>query len=152
MVNRGITFIELLIVAAIIGIVALIVLPAFSSIKEKQVLNNGVENVISALNKARGETLSSLDSSSYGVYFSSGEIVIFKGTIYSSADPDNEIISITSPASISNVTLGGQSGGAGEMYFNRLTGSPSKSGTITISSPSYSKIITLSATGAVSKN
>src|SRR3989344_1931199 len=103
MVNRGITFIELLIVAAIIGIVALIVLPAFSSIKEKQVLNNGVENVISALNKARGETLSSLDSSSYGVYFSSGEIVIFKGTIYSSADPDNEIISITSPASISIV-------------------------------------------------
>ncbi|HBA45569.1 TPA: hypothetical protein DCZ09_00620, partial [Candidatus Nomurabacteria bacterium] len=39
--QKGITIIELLIVIVVIGIMALIVLPQFSYIKENQVLKNG---------------------------------------------------------------------------------------------------------------
>ena len=143
---------ELLIVLAIIGIIVAITLPSFSSIKENQVLNNAVENVISTLNKARAQTLSSLESSEYGVHFESDQIVIFKGKVYSAVDPDNESVEITSPATISNVTLGGVSGPEGELYFARLSGVPDKSGTVTVSVAGSSKIITISSTGTVSKN
>ncbi len=148
--KKGITVIELLVVVAILGIVVLVVLPQFSRIKENQVLKSAVGDVISILDKARSQTLASLNSSEYGVRFESGRVIIFKGQTFTSGAAGNETISIISPASISNVTLGGASGVSGEMYFNRLSGSPSKNGTVTISVSSISKIITISATGVAS--
>jgi prepilin-type N-terminal cleavage/methylation domain-containing protein len=154
MMNKkgGVTFIEILIAVAIIAIVVAIVLPSFSSIKANQVLDNAVENVISSLNKARSQTLSSLNSSEYGVRFEQNQVIIFKGTVYVSSDPMNEVIGIIAPAVISDVTLGGVGGSSGELYFNRLSGNPSKSGVITISIPSKNKAVTISATGALTKN
>ena len=150
--QSGIALVEILVVIAIIVLILLVVLPPFSSIKEGQVLDNAVENVISALNKARTQTLSSLDSSEYGVHFESDQILIFKGKVFSANDPDNESVEITSPATISDVTLGGVSGPEGELYFARLSGVPDKSGTVTVSVAGNSKIITISSTGTVSKN
>ena len=150
--RRGFTVIELLIVAAVVGLIFLIVLPQFSKTRENQVLKNGVEDLLSSVNKARGDTLSSLNSSEYGVRFESDKVIIFKGKVYDADAEDNEIIYITTPASITNVTLNGSSGTEGDLYFNRLSGSPSKTGTITISTGSYSKIITIGATGFASVN
>ncbi|TSC78049.1 MAG: Uncharacterized protein G01um101424_183 [Parcubacteria group bacterium Gr01-1014_24] len=150
--NRGITVIELLVLAAAIGLIILIVLPQFSKIKENQVLKSGVQDTLSSINKARGKTLSSLNSSEYGVHFQSDKIIIFKGKVFSASATDNETVNIITPASIANVTLGGVSGTSGDIYFNRLSGSPSATGTITISTASYSKIITISATGVASVN
>src|SRR3989337_2984635 len=112
--QKGITIIELLIVIVVIGIMALIVLPQFSYIKENQVLK-------------------------YGVHFESDKVIIFKGTVFSAIAPDNENIDLTSPATISAITLGG---GGSDIYFNRLSGSPSVTGTVTLSTTNYSKIIT----------
>ena len=142
----------MLIVVAIIGIMALIVFPQFAKMRENQVLKSASSDIFSAIDKARSKTLSSVDSSEYGVYFESGKLVIFKGTVYSGSDLNNEIINIISPANISNITLAGISGTSGELYFKRLSGSPSKAGTITVAVPSISKIITISATGSASMN
>ena len=150
--RRGVTVIEVLIVLFIIGVLISLVLPEFSKIKENQVLKNGLGNILSSINKARGATLSSLNSSEYGVHFESDKVIIFKGKVFSAGVSDNETILITSPASITNVTLGGVSGTSGDMYFNRLSGAPNTTGTLTIGTNSYSKIITISATGAVSAN
>lgn len=54
---------------------------------------------------------------------------------------------IVSPATISNGTLCSI---PCEIYFNRLSGSPSTNGTVTISTTNYSKTITISATGVAS--
>jgi len=143
---------ELLILVAVMGLIILIVLPQFSKTRENQVLKNGVGDTLSSINKARGETLSSLNSSEYGVHFQSDKVIIFKGKVFSVGAGDNETISITAPASITNVTLGGVSGVSGDIYFNRLSGSSSASATVTISTTSYSRIITISATGAASVN
>jgi hypothetical protein len=131
---------------------ALIVIPQFSKSREMQVLKSGVENSLSSIDKARVETLSSLNSSSYGVHFQSDKVIIFKGTSFSASDPNNETILLVTPANISNVTLGGVSKSSGDIYFNRLTGAPNKAGTVTISTSSYSKIITITATGVASSN
>ena len=150
--GRGITIIEALVVIAIIGILVAIVIPQFAKTRENQVLKSAVSDMLSSFSKARSETLSSLNSSEYGVRFESDKVIIFKGKVFSSGAADNETISITTPATIANVTLGGVSAVSGDMYFSRLSGSPSKTGTVTISTASLSKIITISATGVASVN
>lgn len=150
--RRGITVIELLLILAVLAIIISIVIPQFSKTRENQVLKNTIEDVLSTFNKARSYTLSSLNSSEYGVRFEANRVIIFTGTIFDEADSSNQVINIISPANISNVTLNGASGSSGEMYFNRLYGVPSKTGTITISTTNYLKIITISNTGAASVN
>lgn len=150
--KKGITIIEILVVIGVLGIIFAVVLPQFSKMRELQVLKNGVGDVLSSVNKARGETLSSLDSFSYGVHFQSDKVIIFKGTVFSASDANNETINLTAPASISNVTFGGVSSSSGDVHFSRLSGSPSTTGTVTLSTSSYSKIITISATGTASSN
>ena len=148
--KKGITIIELLVVLAVLSVMVSIVLPQFSKMRENQVLKSGVQDILSSLDKARSQTLASLNSLQYGVRFEANKITIFPGTFFPANDPRNESINITSPASISNVTLNLVSGIPGEMYFNRLSGSPSKTGTITVSSPNFTKTIRISATGVVS--
>ena len=143
---------EILIVLAVLGLIFAVVLPQFSKIREGQVLKSAVEDILSSLDKARSQTLSSLNSLEYGVHLQSDKVIIFKGKVFSALASDNETINIATPASISNVTLGGVSSTSGNIYFNRLSGAPSTTGTITILTPSYSKIITLSGTGVVSVN
>lgn len=140
-----------MLVLAVLGIIISVVIPQFSKIRENQVLKSGVQDILSSIDKARSQTLASLNSSEYGVHFEADKIIIFKGTDFSTRDTaKDETINIITPAIISNVTLNLVSDVDGEMYFNRLSGSPSKTGTITVSTTNYSKIITIYATGVVS--
>lgn len=143
---------EMLIVVAIVGMLVAITLPKFSDMKENQALKNTVGEITSALHKAQSQSLASVDSSEYGVHFQSDKIIIFTGTIFSAGATDNKIINVISPANISNVTLGGVSSSTGELYFERLSGAPNKNGAITVSVYSVSKVVTISATGAVGVN
>lgn len=146
---------ELLIIIAALGIMTSIAVLKFSSIKERQSTENATADIVTTLNKASAKTLASIGSSPYGVHFESGAIVIFTGTAYPgslNASGNETYTTISSPASITNVTLNGVSGTSGELYFNRLTGIPSKTGTITVSTPEYSKVITIGATGQISSN
>jgi Tfp pilus assembly protein FimT len=149
---QGITTIEILIVLAVLGILFSVVTPQFSKIRENQVLKSAVQDVASSLHKARSQTLSSIDSSSYGVHLQADKVIIFKGDTFIEEDASNEEIAIIDPASISDVTLSGVSGSSGDIYFERLSGAPSESGTLTLTTGSFSKTITISATGAVSVN
>lgn len=150
--KKGMSVIELLVVLAVLGILVAIVSPKFSQIRDNAVLKTAVNDVLSSVNKAKGSTLASLNSSEYGVRFQSDKVIIFKGKVFSSLGVGNETISITPPATITNITFGGVSGTSGDIYFNRLLGVPSTTGTITISTSSFSKIITIYATGVVSSN
>ncbi|MDO8659039.1 MAG: type II secretion system protein [Candidatus Parcubacteria bacterium] len=147
--QKGFTIMEALILVAVIGLIVLIVLPQFSKIRENQVLKTGVQDILSSIDKARSKTLSSLNSSEYGVHFQADKVIIFKGIVFSDISPDNETINIISPASITNISL---VGGGSDIYFNRLLGVPSKTGTVTIATTNYNKIITISATGVASSN
>lgn len=150
--RRGFSLVEALIVIAILGIIFAIALPSFSEIKNSQVLKNASGDIISYINSTQTETRASKDSSSYGVHFQSDKIIIFKGTIFSANDANNQDIEIVRPATISNISL---TGGATDFYFNRLTGLPSATGSVTVSitgNQSMAKTITISSTGTLSVN
>ncbi len=150
--TRGVTVAEVLVVVAVMALIFGVVMPQFSNIKESQVLKNTTSDILSSLNKAQSQTLASVSSSSYGVHFQSDKIVIFTGTSYSAGSSSNVSINVSAPATITNVTFGGVSATSGDIYFNRLSGAPNTSGTITVSSTNYSKIVTISATGVASSN
>ncbi len=145
--NKGITLIEVMIVVVILIALLAVTTSQFSSLRQNQALQASTTEVVSVLKKASSQTLASIDSSQYGVHFGTDTVIIFKGTTYPS-DSD-ETITLTNPAYITNVSL---SGGGSDVYFNRLTGVPSKTGTITVSITGASKTITIGATGIISVN
>ena len=149
---KGISLIEILVIFASLGLLIAIVMPQFYNIRKNQVLKSAVGDVLSTVDKARSRTLASMNSSTYGVHFQSDKVIIFKGTIFSALDVNNETINIFSPASITNVTLGGVSDVVGDLYFNRIYGTPSTTGTVTISTGSSSKILTINQSGNISSN
>ncbi|MEK7588620.1 MAG: type II secretion system protein [Patescibacteria group bacterium] len=147
--QKGFTVTEMLVVFAVVGIMAAVVIPKFSQIRESQILKDASITVVSALNKASAQTLASIDSSEYGVHFQSDRVIIFKGTSYVAGSGSNEDITLASPATITNISL---TGGVSDVYFNRLTSAPNVVGTVTITVNSSTKIITIGATGIVSMN
>ena len=149
---KGISLIEILVIFAGLGLFIAIVMPQFYNIRKNQVLKSAVGDVLSTVDKARSRTLASMNSSTYGVHFQSDKVIIFKGTVFSALDVNNETINIFSPASITNVTFGGVSDVVGDLYFNRIYGTPSTTGTFTISTGSSSKILTINQSGNISSN
>lgn len=145
--KKGMSLLEILVAIAIVGILLLVILPQFSKMRENQTLQSAVVDVVSAIERARSMSISSIDSSSYGVHFESDKVVIFKGITYSAVDPLNEDINIISPATISDILFGVSDV---DVYFSRLLGEPNATGFVKITTESFSKTINLSATGTVS--
>lgn len=150
--SRGTVLAEILIVLAIIGIIAGVVLPQLSIVKEDQILGSGIENIVTVLHTARSQSLASIGGVQYGVRFESDKVILFQGEGYIEGGSGNKIINLDSSTRISNVRISGVDYSSGEIYFDRLSGVPSASTSITVSTSSYSKIITVSLTGAVNIN
>lgn len=156
--NKGMTLIEVLIVIIIISIISSIVIINLSSFRDEQVLKNTASDVVSVLNKARQNTLSSLNSTNYNVHFESTRVVLFAGSTYSSSDITNEPINFSPKVAIPNAGGINISGGGSDIKFERLTGGVIN-GTIDstivlqlVSDPSKQKIITISKVGVISSN
>ena len=148
--QKGITLWEILLAIAIVGILAVLVLPGFSKIRKIQILKSTTEDIVSVIGQARSQTLASLNSSAYGVHFETNRVILFTGTSFSSDATSNQITNLISPATISSISL---SNSGADLYFNRLSGLPSATGTIMLTLPSVtSKTITISASGSVSAN
>ena len=147
--DKGSSVIEVLIVITILVVLMTIVLISLSKLNSSQSLDKSASLVVSVLDQARSLTLSSKNSSQYGVYLNSSSVTLFKGSTYNSSDPLNVVTSLDAKVGIRNISL---AGGGSSVVFKRLTGSTNQSGTLELFLKDTSTVfrtINISATGVV---
>ncbi|MBX4198175.1 prepilin-type N-terminal cleavage/methylation domain-containing protein [Candidatus Parcubacteria bacterium] len=149
--RSGFTILELMIVMGILGLLSYITITTFSLFNTTQALNRDVQLIVTSLEEARSKTISSDDSSQYGIHFATTTITLFKGSSFNSADPLNQIVFLNTTNRVSAITL---AGGVKDVIFSRISGDVSGSGTVVISSAraSSTKTVTIYATGIVESN
>lgn len=144
--TRGFTFVEFLVVLAILIIVLGITVIGFQNFAGYQQFNQAVADVQYILNRAHTDARSAVDDSAHGVKFAAGSVTEFTGDVYAAADPDN--IVNTYQLVTFDVEL---TGGVDEITFDKLTGLPSATGTVVVEGTAFSAstTITISSTGVI---
>ena len=147
--RTGFTLIELIVVIAIIGVLIGVVVLPLVKFRQQQALQNSTNAIVAVLNDARTKTFAALNNTSYSVYLSSTAATLFTGTTYSSGTSTNEVYTLEFP-----VTASWSLQGAGNsILFDRLKGTTSQYGTITLSiSGGATKTVTITALGTVTRN
>lgn len=144
--SLGFTMLELLVVLGIISILAVLTGRTFSTYAFRQQFQRDVVTVERSIIEQRSKTLASLQNSSYGIYVASTSLVLFEGTTYSASDPTNEIVYF-----LGTVATTSFSNGLSELWFAKITGTPSATGTITLlnKKANSSTTISLYASGLI---
>lgn len=129
----GFTFIELLIVIAVLAVLAAIFVSTRTFFSLRPDLDNSIEEVVSALELAQSRTLASEGLNQYGVHFDTATVpnqyVLFKGSGYDVRDVASDMVfNIPNTIEIYSISLGGSD----EVVFKRVTGLSSQSGSISI--------------------
>jgi Tfp pilus assembly protein FimT len=138
---QALTLIEILFVCAILGILLFIVTSVFSSIAKKQSVESDASLILSVLNQARSQTLSSQNASQYGVHLASSTVTLFTGPTYNPADTSNQVYFLNQRDTVLTVSL---NGGGYDVVFLKLNGETTQDGTLTITSLQASTVKTIS--------
>lgn len=146
--SKGFSILEIMISVSLIGVLTVIVVGQFSKYQAAQFIRTDTEAVIGIIEDARAKTLSSVSSSQYGVHFDTDTATLFTGSSYSSSDPDNKILELSSYVQITDVSL---VGGGDEIVFERLSGNTNQYGSITLeaSGGDDSRVITVTKLGII---
>lgn len=127
--NKGFTLIEMLVIIGILIILVSISVSALLLFIKESNLSNNAEEIISALRQAQNKSLASEGASCYGVYFSSTQYILFKGSDYVSRDPSfDQVNDLPDNTEIYDINLGAGS----EVVFERLTGMANQAGSISL--------------------
>ncbi len=149
--SRGFTFIELLVVLAIMALLFGIG-SSMSKYNSEEVLRTQADAVLAVLNEARTLTISSAQASQYGVALASGSVTLFRGAVYNPSSSENVVTALHGAVIIDNITL---TGGGTAIVFERFSGDVTYPGSLRISlreSPDRFYTINVSATGLIEKN
>ncbi len=146
--KKGLSFIEVLLVIGVMALIAVIALSTFISFRKHSALAMDTDTVIGLLRQARNQTLSSKNSSAYGVHFTAPSVTLFTGSAYSAGAADNQTFVLSSTDTILTISL---TGGGSDVVFQRLTGETGQNGTIVLSAPGIpeTKTVTIYKTGLV---
>lgn len=140
--NSGFTLLEMLLSVSILALLAVIATPVYQSFQVRNDLEIAKNVAIESLRRAQTLSQSGVGDSAWGVYFSSGDITIFKGPTFATRSLGfDELFDV--PASISG-------SGLSEVVFSKLEGLPSATGTITLTSnTNETRNITINTKGMV---
>jgi len=145
--HRGFTYIELLVVVALFGIILSFGMAMnLGSISRTSMLQERDLFVSLLLTGARAQALANIDEKPHGIYIDNDahEYILFEGTDYTEGAAINRVTSFTSD------TLTITNTGGNTILFEQLSGDVSEGvGTITISGNGATQYITINAVGQI---
>lgn len=140
--QSGVSLLEIVLVVALFAAITAFGAPVFNDFKIKNDLDIAQSNVVSSLRRAQALSQSVANDSSWGVYVTSGEAIVFQGDSYTSRDSDyDESLYILEAFELSGID---------EVVFEKMSGNASSTGSIVISSANESKSITINSKGTIS--
>jgi prepilin-type N-terminal cleavage/methylation domain-containing protein len=139
---KGFTLVELLVVFSILVIIVSLTMIGFRNYAGFQQYNQAVNDVVFVLNEARLSARSAKGDEAHGVKVTTDSLTQFVGDAFTSGDPEN----ITSSYELVTLTHD-LAGGVDEIRFEKLTGLPSATGTITIVGTAFEATTTIEVTG-----
>ncbi|MFA6496781.1 MAG: hypothetical protein WCV50_06785 [Patescibacteria group bacterium] len=114
-VNKGFTFVEVLLIIGILGATIGLAIPFYQSFQVASQLDNYSEEVAQSLRQAQLKAMASEQNSDYGLHFEAGQFSLFRGSAYSAADKYNLIIELPG-------TLRLDYGANQDIIFHRVSG------------------------------
>ncbi len=148
--NRGITLLELLVVVGVVGMLSVVGISSFSRFRRNAALDAAKQDIITALFEARSLTLSSKNATTYGVHFQTDMVIRFAGTVYATgtATSTRAFYEFSPLVRLVDLTL---TGGGSDVYFTRLSGQASKTGTVVVGvyNDTARSTTTISASGII---
>lgn len=158
--RRGFTSIEVLIVLAILGIAAGLILPVADTSLQRDDLEVAAVSMVDAIRSAQSSSMGGRDNVSWGVHFSAGSFVVFSGGTYSDGAETNEPHDLGGRVRISDVSLlpgvpCNLVSGTGncDLHFADPGGRPSESGTITLTNQAdETRTVTINSEGMTEQN
>lgn len=140
---KAFTFVEIILVIAIVAVLLALTIPLGINFYNSQQLDTVTEEIIQALRRAQLQSMSQADYS-FGVYLGSGQsgqYVLFRGSSYASRD-DEEIFSVSESLSFS---------GLSEVVFSKVEGIPSALGDIILTSNNGVRTININQAGRINE-
>ncbi len=128
--QKGLTIVEILIVISILGFLIAAVAPLYYSFSVSEQLNTETQELLQTLRRAQIRAISGEADLRFGVYFLSNQYILFAGNSYATRDSDFDEVYNLSPTLFLSWSLGGPS----EVVFNKVKGTPSVVGTVTLTS------------------
>ncbi len=149
----GFTLIEVIIVIAILTVLITVSITSLYSIQRKSDLDNGIQEFVIILKLAQNKTLSSDNSSQYGVYLDASvfpnKYILFKGSNYASRNVSyDQIYFLSQTVEFFGINLNG----GNEIVFDKLTGKTQQPGSVVLrlkADTSQTKTVYISSSGTV---
>jgi prepilin-type N-terminal cleavage/methylation domain-containing protein len=142
---RGFTLVELLVVLAILGVLAMMAIGIFGNLIPDSQLGVQADGVVSLLRTAQAKSIDGYADDVWGVHLTATEAIQFKGNDYLGRDTAyDEVLEFSEPLSVSGLT---------EIMFEARTGATLNTGTITLTSSVVpeSIVLTVNANGRVER-
>lgn len=140
--QHGFTLVEILLSVGILAALAGLSLPVYMSFVARNDLAVSAQDLASLVRRAELYSRSGHDDSAWSVHFASGSAVLYKGSDYAGRDTAHDE-TMPIPATVTVA-------GLGTVTFAKLTGQPSTTGAVTLSTATNTRILTLNGKGAVS--
>lgn len=141
--NRGITFIELIIIVALVLILGMSSVAFYSRFFNQNAVANTVDQLIGELRKAQIYAMTGKNNTNWGVRYASNRMTLFSGYSYATRiNGFDESFSVNSAISVTGIT---------EVVFTRMTGTASATPTITVSGGGNIETVTVNAQGVVNR-
>jgi len=157
--RRGFTLVEIIIAVAVLAILAIVIAPYLTGQLPQKDAETYALEAGDALQEARSSVMSGQGNARYGVHFEAGKFVLFQGAAYSSTDANDVVHQLPGFAAVTAVSLspGGAcavASGAGncDVHFASHFGTPTETGTVTLSGGGAVKTVTVGAAGMIDVN